>query len=206
MSANLKQSGSGISDLGPETLHDIPYLGEVTEDATNDEKSEKDRSPTDSETAVDRIGKDEDVGDDLVIRNGADASKHLLSLRDDEDPVLTFRSALLGTAFACFQAAMNQIYNVSHSNQFFMLNCSSNRPTHLCLGRLWSSSSTSSVNPGPSSYLGETVSKHDGELGIPTERDYRFTSSSPNSSIPILSVSKNMPSHRSLLRPPRKAL
>lgn len=51
--------------------------------------------------------------DDVVIRSGADASKHLLSLRDDGDPVLTFRSAVLGTAFACFQAAMNQIYNVS---------------------------------------------------------------------------------------------
>jgi hypothetical protein len=36
-----------------------------------------------------------------------------LSLRDDGDPVLTFRSAVLGTGFACFQAAMNQIYNVS---------------------------------------------------------------------------------------------
>jgi hypothetical protein len=51
--------------------------------------------------------------DDVVIRSGADASKYLLSLRDDGDPVLTFRSAVLGTAFACFQAAMNQIYNVS---------------------------------------------------------------------------------------------
>lgn len=206
MSANLKQSGSGISDLGPETLHDIPYLGGVTEDVPNDGKGEKDRSPTDSETAVDRIGKDEDVGDDFVIRNGADASKHLLSLRDDEDPVLTFRSAVLGTAFACFQAAMNQIYNVSRFNQLCMLTRSSNPPMRLYLEHSWSSLSTLSAKPGPSSYPGEIGSKHDGELGIRTERGYRFTSSSPNLSIPILSVSKNMPSHRSPPRPPRKAL
>ena len=52
------------------------------------------------------------VDDQVIIRTGADASRYLLSLRDDGDPVLTLRSAVLGTAFACFQAAMNQIYNV----------------------------------------------------------------------------------------------
>lgn len=113
MSAELKQEGSGISPLGPATALDIPYIGVISDDHDIDEKSDKHRSPTDSETAIDQLDKEGHVGDDFVIRTGADASKHLLSLRDDEDPVLTFRSAVLGTAFACFQAAMNQIYNVS---------------------------------------------------------------------------------------------
>jgi hypothetical protein len=113
MSAELKQEGSGISALGPATAHDIPYIGGISDNGDIDEKSDKDRSPSDSETAIDQLDKEGHVGDDFVIRTGADASKHLLSLRDDEDPVLTFRSAILGTAFACFQAAMNQIYNVS---------------------------------------------------------------------------------------------
>jgi len=113
MSAELKQEGSGISALGPVTAHDIPYIGGISDGGDIDEKSDKDWSPTDSETAIDQLDKEGHVGDDFVIRTGADASKHLLSLRDDEDPVLTFRSAILGTAFACFQAAMNQIYNVS---------------------------------------------------------------------------------------------
>lgn len=113
MSAESKQVGSDISALGPATLQDVPYIGGISDDIAIDSKSEKDRSPSDSETAIDQLDKEGHVGDDFVIRSGADASKHLLSLRDDEDPVLTFRSVLLGTAFACFQAAMNQIYNVS---------------------------------------------------------------------------------------------
>lgn len=113
MSAELKQEGPGISALGPASAHDIPYIGDISDGGNVDEKSDKDRSPFDSETAIDQLDKEGHVGDDFVIRTGADASQHLLSLRDDEDPVLTFRSAILGTAFACFQAAMNQIYNVS---------------------------------------------------------------------------------------------
>jgi len=113
MSAELKQEGSGISALGPAIAHEIPYIGGISDDINIDEKSDRDRSPTDSEIAIDQLDKEGHAGDDFVIRTGADASKHLLSLRDDEDPVLTFRSAILGTAFACFQAAMNQIYNVS---------------------------------------------------------------------------------------------
>jgi hypothetical protein len=113
MSAELKQKGPGISDLGPAGVEDIPYIGGISDDGVIEEKSISDRTPTDSETAIDQLDKEGHVGDDFIIRTGADASKHLLSLRDDGDPVLTFRSALLGTAFACFQAAMNQIYNVS---------------------------------------------------------------------------------------------
>lgn len=122
MSAEFKQAGSGISALAPATAHEIPYIGGISDDINTDEKSDRDRSPTASEIAINQLDKEGHVEDDFVIRTGADASKHLLSLRDDEDPVLTFRSAILGTAFACFQAAMNQIYNVSPA-------CS---PTSIC--------------------------------------------------------------------------
>jgi hypothetical protein len=113
MSAELKHKGT--SDVIDDAfgIQAVPYAGTTQEEIPSDEKSDKDRSPTDSETAIDKLDKEGYVEDDFVIRSGADASKHLLSLRDDGDPVLTFRSFLLGTAFACFQAAMNQIYNVS---------------------------------------------------------------------------------------------
>jgi hypothetical protein len=59
--------------------------------------------------------------EDAIIRTGADASKHLLPLRDDFDPALTFRSIVLATGLAAFQAVMYQIYQV----------CQSSIPTHI---------------------------------------------------------------------------
>lgn len=52
---------------------------------------------------------------DRVIVTGSDASNHLISVRDDGDPAVTFRSMLLGTLVAAFQASMNQIYMVGFS-------------------------------------------------------------------------------------------
>ncbi|KOS37894.1 hypothetical protein ACN38_g11306 [Penicillium nordicum] len=54
--------------------------------------------------------KDVDGNPDAIIITGADAALHMLSLRDDFDNVLTFRSILLASGLACFQAVMNQIY------------------------------------------------------------------------------------------------
>ncbi|KAJ5519053.1 Oligopeptide transporter OPT superfamily [Penicillium expansum] len=57
------------------------------------------------------LGDDNSESDpDVIIVTGADAAVHLLSLRDDFDNVLTFRSILLASGLACFQAVMNQIY------------------------------------------------------------------------------------------------
>ena len=50
--------------------------------------------------------------DDVIIITGADAAAHLLPLRDDGEPALTFRSIVLATCLSGFQAVMNQIYNV----------------------------------------------------------------------------------------------
>jgi len=52
---------------------------------------------------------------DVVIVTGADAATYLLPMRDDGDPALTFRSLVLASGLACFQAVMNQIYNVCKS-------------------------------------------------------------------------------------------
>lgn len=50
---------------------------------------------------------------DVIIVTGADAARHLLPMRDDHDNALTFRSMLLASGLACFQAVMYQIYIVS---------------------------------------------------------------------------------------------
>lgn len=56
---------------------------------------------------------DKDTGDEgVIIVTGADAAAHLLSLRDDGEPALTFRSVVLATVLSGFQAVMYQIYQV----------------------------------------------------------------------------------------------
>jgi hypothetical protein len=54
-------------------------------------------------------------GDSLgsVIITGADVAAHLLPMRDDLDPTLTFRAFVLGSGLAAFLAVMTQIYTVS---------------------------------------------------------------------------------------------
>ncbi|KAI9896379.1 hypothetical protein N3K66_008551 [Trichothecium roseum] len=71
-------------------------------DATSSSRSD----PGDRDRDRDR---DSD-SDDAIIITGADAAAHLLPLRDDGDPVITFRSILLASGLACFQAVMTQIY------------------------------------------------------------------------------------------------
>lgn len=55
---------------------------------------------------------DDRNSEDVIIVTGADAAAHLLPLRDDGDPALTFRSLVLASALACFQSVMYQIYMV----------------------------------------------------------------------------------------------
>ena len=64
--------------------------------------------------------KDSDSEDALII-TGKDASLHLLSLRDDFDEALTFRSLALATCLSAFQAVMSQIYTVSSLSPLFVL-------------------------------------------------------------------------------------
>ncbi|KAG6026030.1 hypothetical protein E4U40_002371 [Claviceps sp. LM458 group G5] len=67
--------------------------------------------PTPSDAVVVNDDGKEGVSDeDRVIVTGYDAAQHLLSLRDDFEPSLTFRSIVVASALAAFQAVMSQIY------------------------------------------------------------------------------------------------
>ncbi|KAK8213651.1 putative oligopeptide transporter [Phyllosticta capitalensis] len=75
----------------------------------------------DGERSVDDAHSDSDV-----IVTGADAARRLLSLRDDFDSVITFRSLFLATILCGFQAVMYQIYmfkptNINISGLFVVL-------------------------------------------------------------------------------------
>jgi hypothetical protein len=46
---------------------------------------------------------------EVVINSGADVAEHLLPLRDDFDPAVTFRSIVLATVISGFRGVMTQI-------------------------------------------------------------------------------------------------
>jgi hypothetical protein len=64
--------------------------------------------------------KDTGSGDPIIV-TGADAAQHLLSIRDDGDSALTFRSLFLATILSAFQAVMTQIYYVSERSAIVAL-------------------------------------------------------------------------------------
>ncbi|KXJ87309.1 oligopeptide transporter-like protein [Microdochium bolleyi] len=61
-------------------------------------------------TTVDSDGEKDRASEDVIIVTGADAAAHLLPMRDDGEPALSFRSIFLATILSCFQAVMYQIY------------------------------------------------------------------------------------------------
>lgn len=81
-----------------------------------DAKTSKEGEPNADIKAAPPFDHDRDgdgEGHDVIIITGTDAATHLLSLRDDEEPSLTFRCFVLGTILSAFQAVMSQIYYVS---------------------------------------------------------------------------------------------
>ncbi|KAL7931377.1 OPT oligopeptide transporter domain-containing protein [Trichoderma chlorosporum] len=58
----------------------------------------------------DEYDEKDNASDDVIIITGADAAAHLLPMRDDGEPALTFRSIFLATCLSAFQAVMSQIY------------------------------------------------------------------------------------------------
>lgn len=123
------------------------------------------------------VGSENDRGsDEVIIITGADAAAHLLPMRDDGDAAATFRSILLASGLSCFQAVMNQIYNVSSSDPSPMhqvladTNSRSSNPRRLASKELSSSSSPiSSEKRGPRSYLVVITLRLDGERREITE-------------------------------------
>lgn len=61
----------------------------------------------------DSIDEKDSDDDSAIIITGADVAQHLIPLRDDFDPSLTFRSVFLASGLSAFQAVMSQIYAVS---------------------------------------------------------------------------------------------
>lgn len=77
----------------------------------------------------DSDGKSDTDREDAIIITGTDAANHLLSMRDDKEPALTFRSIVLATILSAFQAVVYQIYNVCHLIDF--LRTSSHSLVHI---------------------------------------------------------------------------
>lgn len=71
------------------------------------------KEPAVLETKTSSFESEEKQDGEVIIRTAKDAATHLLPMRDDFDPALTFRSIFLATGLAAFQAVMYQIYMVS---------------------------------------------------------------------------------------------
>jgi len=78
----------------------------------------QDSPPVDDGDSEDHHKEDGIINDDYIIVTGADAATHLLPMRDDFEPALTFRSIFLATGLSAFQAVMSQIYSVSWNTGF----------------------------------------------------------------------------------------
>lgn len=76
---------------------------------------------------------DEGETQEKIIVTGADAANHLLSLRDDGETTLTFRSIFLASVLAAFQAVMSIIYYVSWLSFSLRLSTNLAVQTNLCL-------------------------------------------------------------------------
>jgi hypothetical protein len=97
-----------------------PEINEKTSTAVHSsEKNKIDDSVNPVGSKTDKLGgRDSDEhgsehgSHEVVIVTGADAATHLLPMRDDHDPAVTFRSLLLATILSAFQACVYQIYIV----------------------------------------------------------------------------------------------
>lgn len=138
--------------------------------------------------ALPSYNSDEHDDDDHIIITGADAAAHLLPMRDDQEPALTFRSIFLATILSAFQAVVYQIYQVRCSTRE-LINWKANVVSSSNL--LWSpfkehsSSSwpTSSEKLGLGFCLVETSLKPDGELEAVLARLLYTSGSYPSSTM-----------------------
>ncbi|KAK4034638.1 OPT oligopeptide transporter protein-domain-containing protein [Parachaetomium inaequale] len=98
-------------------------VSEKTQLSRDEEKKLKEGAPASPEIEPvlpaydnDSSAEKEDGSDDVIIITGADAADHLLPLRDDGEPALSFRSLFLATCLSAFQAVMYQIYTFKPTN------------------------------------------------------------------------------------------
>ncbi|KPM43808.1 hypothetical protein AK830_g2810 [Neonectria ditissima] len=82
--------------------------------AVGDGTSKASPRETDGEDSKDHPHEEDDeavyVKGHPVIRNGVDVSKFVVSIRDDGDPSLTFRSVFLGTLFTALSSVITMLY------------------------------------------------------------------------------------------------
>jgi hypothetical protein len=82
---------------------------------------EQSRDAGGSDAALDKLGDPEDprtsenadaklVKGSVVVRDGNDIAQYVVSLQDDHDPALTFRSFIIGSGLTALAACINQIY------------------------------------------------------------------------------------------------
>ncbi len=90
---------------------ELPTLGHVDVLNEGEYVDEKVGSLSSRDSLDDATDRDEVVlvKGEPVITTGRDVSRFLLDTRDDGDPALTFRSAVLGTVFAGLGAALCQV-------------------------------------------------------------------------------------------------
>lgn len=115
---------------------DLPVEGDppsISSHDAVDEKSVFTKEEPKVSTVISPSPSDEDDlrDDGKIIRTGLDAATQLLSLRDDGDSALTFRSIVLASGFACFQSVMYQIYQVR-----YFLSSAVGRPAQLLTWRM----------------------------------------------------------------------
>lgn len=110
MASNADNSSEKSSDISISGLETPDGKTTAVNFLSNEKNAKHDQVPS--------IESDRDSAD-VVIITGADAATHLIPLRDDFDNVLTFRSIVLATGLACFQAVMNQIYQVNEPVKLF---------------------------------------------------------------------------------------
>ncbi|CAJ0543348.1 Ff.00g005330.m01.CDS01 [Fusarium sp. VM40] len=111
-------SSTGVEPKGPHGPDDVleTSVFPVSSPDNIDEKKSQDLPKDALDSKVHDVSghsqsddSDQDSRDAIII-TGADASRHLLPMRDDHDSALTFRSIVLSSGLACFQAVMYQIY------------------------------------------------------------------------------------------------
>ena len=82
--------------------------------AEKDGNSEKGVLEPEIKAALPSYDSADEDDDNHIIVTGADAAAHLLPMRDDQEPALTFRSIFLATVLSAFQAVVYQIYQVCY--------------------------------------------------------------------------------------------
>ncbi|KAH8897889.1 peptide transporter [Thozetella sp. PMI_491] len=89
---------------------DVPTHGAIDEKLATEAAQSKGDEITSAAPEYDGEDHEKDDTSEVIIITGADAATHLLPLRDDGQPALTFRSIFLATCLSAFQAVIYQIY------------------------------------------------------------------------------------------------